>query len=388
MVSLCVFSKSEVIYTFCKSLFTSSDYLLELCTDEAHFRDCVAHYDFILYDGTANGYATVSDYDLSILKAKKQQILFFYTGTIDLALFDGSTPRLVPFPCSGTFLKESVAAMQGIYGTSKIDSDTYQVKQQSVSYISKEIAIPELKSLSNEYSENVQLKHAVATASRSTLPIILQGATGTGKTYIAKVIHQLSSRKNKPFVSINSGSIPPLLGESHLFGSVKGAYTDAVTTHGYFAKAHGGTLFFDEIENLPLGLQEKLLCVLDDGAYTPVGSTEVCKADVRIIVASNISLKEAVASGRFRLDLWNRLSGFVLSVPPLKGRETDIRTLAKLFCDRINMQIDDTALQALVHYSWPGNVRELDYCIRRAGDYARLEGSDSVIRAEHITFLA
>lgn len=201
----------------------------------------------------------------------------------------------------------------------------------------------------------------------SDLPVLVHGETGSGKELAAQALHQLSKRKDKRLVAINCAALHESLAESELFGHEKGAFTGATSAKvGYLEAAHGGTVFFDEIGELPLGLQAKLLRALDTGKVTRLGETEERAIDVRIVAATNRDLEQEVAAGRFRRDLYFRLSGGTLWVAPLRDRPRELSILAKRFLDAARtrlgkpaMRISDDAMQLLGAQSWPGNVREL-----------------------------
>ena len=212
----------------------------------------------------------------------------------------------------------------------------------------------------------------LAAPSRST--ILIEGESGTGKELVAKAIHHLSARAGKPFVTVNSGSMPPDLLESNLFGHVKGAFTGAIANKkGLFEVADGGTLFFDEIGTVPLETQAKLLRVIQEREFMRVGSTETQHSDVRILAATNVDLKRLVGEGRFREDLYYRLCVIAIPLPALRERREDIPLLAEHFLrlyaaenDKPIAAIEPEAMKALFDYSWPGNVRELENAIERA----------------------
>lgn len=204
--------------------------------------------------------------------------------------------------------------------------------------------------------------------------VLITGQSGTGKEVIARAVHRCSDRNNKPFVAVDCGSLVESLFESELFGHVKGSFTGAVATkYGRFELANGGTLFFDEIGNVSLNVQTKLLRVLQEREITKVGNSQIVKVDVRIIAATNKDLSEAVKAGTFRDDLFYRLSVVPITLPPLCERRGDIPLLANNFLAKYNKKrgrnikaISDRAMKALVEYDWPGNVRELENAIERA----------------------
>jgi transcriptional regulator with GAF, ATPase, and Fis domain len=204
--------------------------------------------------------------------------------------------------------------------------------------------------------------------------VLIQGESGTGKELLANLIHYNSGRENKPYIKINCGAIPETLLESELFGHEKGAFTDArAQRQGRFEEADGGTLFLDEIGEMPLQSQVKLLRVLQDGELTRVGGKDVVKTDVRVVAATNMDLARAVDEGRFRKDLYYRLSVFPVTLPPIRERIEDINLLVFHFLERYKEKtgrfvsgISKEAMRALGNYEWPGNVRELENAIERA----------------------
>lgn len=214
----------------------------------------------------------------------------------------------------------------------------------------------------------------VKQVSNSTANILIQGATGTGKEVIAKAIHSLSSRNEKPFVAINCSAIPETLLESELFGHAKGSFTGAVQNKkGLFEEAHGGTLFLDEIGDLPASLQAKLLRVIQERSVRPVGETTSRSIDIRIICATHKDLKEMIRTNEFRDDLYYRLAVIPVIIPPLSHRKEDIPLLANHFLNKFGVLnnkkfigFSGETLNFLMNYSWPGNVRELENTIERA----------------------
>ncbi|MBI3182651.1 MAG: sigma 54-interacting transcriptional regulator [Myxococcales bacterium] len=204
--------------------------------------------------------------------------------------------------------------------------------------------------------------------------VLLEGETGTGKEVLAQAIHALSGRRSSPFVVQDCGALTETLLESELFGHIKGAFTGAVADHpGLFLIADKGTIFLDEIENTSPNLQAKLLRVIETGEFRPVGGAEARRVDVRLVAASNRDLAEEVREGRFRADLFYRLNTFVVRVPPLRERMSDILPLARHFVDHFNRELAKSALglgreaeEALLQAEWPGNIRELRNAIERA----------------------
>lgn len=220
--------------------------------------------------------------------------------------------------------------------------------------------------------EMERLYRIIGKAAHSTHPVLILGESGTGKEMVARAIHYAGPFRDKPFVPVDCGSLVPTLIESELFGHVKGAFTGAShTKDGLLALAEGGTVFLDEIGELPLDLQSKLLRALQEKEIRPVGSTKQVPINVRILAATNRDLEQAVGQGEFRRDLYFRLNVLSLRIPPLRERRQDIPLLVSAFLDRLsrvagqNLGVSDDGMKALVAYGWPGNVRELENCIQR-----------------------
>lgn len=220
--------------------------------------------------------------------------------------------------------------------------------------------------IGNAPALNYALQVAIQVAN-TDLTVLINGESGVGKEVFSQIIHTLSARKHNPFIAVNCGAIPEGTIDSELFGHEKGSFTGAVDARkGYFETVNGGTIFLDEIGELPLGTQARLLRVLEAGEYIRVGSSKVQKTDVRVIAATNKDLLQLVQSGKFREDLYYRLSTVPIRVPALHDRPEDIHILFRKFAaDFANkyktssVQLDEEAKQLLINYPWPGNVREL-----------------------------
>lgn len=210
--------------------------------------------------------------------------------------------------------------------------------------------------------------------SRSDATVLITGESGTGKELVARAIHRQGARARQPFVTVNSGALPEGLLESELFGHTRGAYTGAVTSSlGRFRIADGGTLFLDEVGNMSPAMQVKLLRVIQEQEFSPVGSSDLVKVDVRLITATNLDLEEAVRRGDFREDLYYRLNVIEVALPPLRERREDILPLARHFLARVaetgrkkELKLSPGAVAVLEGYHWPGNVRELQNAMERA----------------------
>jgi DNA-binding NtrC family response regulator len=217
------------------------------------------------------------------------------------------------------------------------------------------------------------LYRMIGKAARTGHPVLITGESGTGKEMVAKALHYAGPCREKPFIPVDCGSLVPSLIESELFGYVKGAFTGAIQAKpGLLTIAEGGTVFLDEVGELPLDLQSKLLRALQEREIRPVGGTKTIPIDVRILAATNRDLEQAVAQGAFRQDLYFRLNVLSLRVPPLRERHEDTSLLVERFLERLSRdsgrhyQLSEDAMKALSAYHWPGNVRELENCIERA----------------------
>ena len=248
--------------------------------------------------------------------------------------------------------------------------------------------------LSGVVAESPAMRELLQVAARlaeARSPVLIQGESGTGKDLLAHWLHYKGPRRDGPFIKVHCPSIPEDLLESELFGHERGAFTGAqAKREGHFQLAKGGTLFLDEIGNVPLATQAKLLRALEQREVHPLGSARPVPVDVRIIAATNSELEEGVKAGRFRADLYYRLSEFTITLPPLRSRREDIIHLAQRFLDEVSMElrrpvrgIADEAMQALLRHDWPGNVRELRNVIRKAALLAV-----DMVTAEHVPALS
>jgi DNA-binding NtrC family response regulator len=231
-----------------------------------------------------------------------------------------------------------------------------------------------LPAIVGESARIVEVSNAIQRVAPTDSTVLLQGESGTGKELFARAIHQLSPRRDRPFVAINCAAIPETLIENELFGHEKGSFTGATGRQlGKFELADSGTIFLDEIGELGLGVQSKILRVIQERRFDRIGGTSTLEVDVRIICATNRPLAGEVKEGRFREDLFFRINVFPVTVPPLRARREDIDGLADFFLQKFarelkkpSLRIADDAAEALRAYDWPGNIRELENCIERA----------------------
>ncbi|WP_297272889.1 sigma-54 dependent transcriptional regulator [uncultured Bacteroides sp.] len=245
-----------------------------------------------------------------------------------------------------------------------------------------ERATADLKSAAAAWSEYLegeseaarQLYNYVRLVAPTNMSVLVNGASGTGKEYVAHRIHSLSKRADKPFIAIDCGAIPKELAASEFFGHVKGAFTGALSDKtGAFVAANGGTIFLDEIGNLSYEVQVQLLRALQERIIRPVGSTREISVDVRLVSATNENLEQAIERGAFREDLYHRINEFTLRIPQLKDRREDILLFAKFFLDQANREMDKQVVgfdekvsRAMLDYHWPGNLRQMKNVVRRA----------------------
>ena len=343
-------------------------------------------------------------YEVETAAAFAPALQILERGGVDLILCDVNMPGGNGFEllsCVRKRFPEIVVVMMTGYGT--IESAVEAIKMGAYDYLTKPIIDDELKvcieravaqqallrenrilrdTLDLRFGlENVvghdyrmlKMFDLVESVAPSRVTVLVQGASGTGKSLIAKVIHQRSGRGDKPFVEVSCGALPETLLESELFGHVRGAFTGATANKpGKFKAAHGGTLFLDEISAASPALQLKLLRVLQTHQFEPVGSNKTETVDVRVLLACNTNLEAEVKAGRFREDLYYRINVVTVEMPTLADRVGDIPLLARHFLNRFSAEMnrlitdfEPSAMQVLMSHSWPGNVRELENVIER-----------------------
>jgi DNA-binding NtrC family response regulator len=293
-------------------------------------------------------------------------ILITAYGSIDMAraAFKSGAADYITKPWSNDELLAQVA--QAVEGRRLRDENVHLKRALKQRY--------NFPSIIGKSEKMLALLDLVAQVAQSRSTVLIHGESGTGKELIAKAIHSASPRADKPFIPVNSGSIPVDLLESQLFGHVKGAFTSAVAAKkGLFEVADQGTIFFDEISTIGPETQAKLLRVMQERAFMRLGGTETIKVDVRILAASNVELGELVRQGRFREDLFHRLNVIALQLPPLRDRKEDIPLLVEHFLDRFckenqtpRRRFHPDAMRMLLDYDWPGNIRELENVVERA----------------------
>lgn len=347
--------------------------------------------------------ATSLGYRATAIESAEQALRVTESQTIDLVLVDlmlhGTSGLELLRKLKGRRTETEVVMMTG-HGT--IESAVEAMKCGAYDYLIKPFTLEQLKLLLDRISAHMRLKtenrilrekikskqgfgeiigrapemdklyRIVAKAAHSSHPVLILGESGTGKEMVARAIHHSGPFRDKPFIPVDCGSLVPTLIESELFGYVKGAFTGAMQAkEGLLAIADGGTVFLDEVGELPVDLQAKLLRALQEKEIRPVGSTKLVPINLRILAATNRNLEQGVAQGSFRRDLFFRLNVLSLRIPPLRERRQDIPLLATAFLERLShtsgrtFELTDDAMNALLAHDWPGNVRELENCLER-----------------------
>ena len=289
------------------------------------------------------------------------------------------------------FIEQKVSAAKKISGCFPIPYDfnvlSAAVNNAFYDYVRKQDAISAMENdplyvqLQGKSSKMQEVRNFIMDAAAQTAHVLLYGESGSGKEVVASLIHHYSKRCTGNYMPVNTTCITEELAESLLFGSSKGAYTGAIEKEGVFAQADHGTLFFDEIENLTLNLQGKLLRVIETREYYKLGGSKKYYSDFRLICATNQDLQDMVNKGMFRLDLFYRLDVLHIVLPPLRKHKEDIAYLARHYLKAVQKTLSRDALDLLHNYSWPGNVRELFNCLQRAVFLAR---KSPVIQTYHI----
>ena len=341
-------------------------------------------------------------FEVSEAESAEAALAVLETDSPDIVLVD----RMLPAMSGDEFLKQAKQMLPRtefamITGHGSIESAVEAMRLGAYDYITKPFGAGQLKLLlqrmkekvrlvaeneylkqvvSNEMELNVidgssakiqDILRMISRLKDTRTPVLIMGESGTGKELVARAIHFRGSLAKRPFVAVDCGSLVPTLIESELFGYEKGAFTGALKSkQGLFAAANGGTIFLDEIGELPLEMQAKLLRVLQEKEIRPVGSNDKIKIDVRVIAATNRDLEAAYKVGTFRKDLYFRLNVVTMQIPSLRERKSDIPALVQSFLARYSpdekIQITPNVMNCLLQYDWPGNVRELENCIERA----------------------
>ncbi len=349
-------------------------------------------------------YLEAEGYEVLLARDGKEGLARFSEGGVDLALVDLMMPEVSGHDVVKAMRKQApdaLAIIMTAYGT--IPSAVDAIRSGAYHYVTKPFELDEIGTLIKKaldyrrvMEENVELKRKleqrdhfdkfvgqssqirqvfdiVSKVAETDSTVLILGESGTGKELVARSIHEQSARRKKPLIAINCAAMPEGLLESEFFGHVKGAFTGAASNReGKFSQADGGTIFLDEIADMSPKLQVKLLRVLQERHFEPVGSNEVKEVDVRVIAATNKNLEKMVQDGSFREDLYYRLNVIPIEIPPLRERKSDIPLLMQYFLERFSSQngvekiaTDSEVKKCLLDYSWPGNVRELENMMER-----------------------
>jgi len=354
-------------------------------------------------------WALTNDYEVSLAEDRPSALEAFRSVNPPVVLLDLGLPPHPGSPDEGLAILAELLALDQlakvviISGQGEKENAMRAIGTGAYDFLSKPVEMDELKFLLKRCFHVVQLEKEYAEMQRlvstdsfegmqgtsaqmrpvfevirkvatSDAPVLILGESGTGKEMAARAIHQRSNRNSGPFVAINCGAIPETLLESELFGHEKGAFTGAhVQRKGRIESANDGTLFLDEIGEIPMALQVKLLRFLQEQTIERIGGRQEIAINARVVAATNVDLKKAMAGNGFREDLYYRLAVVQVTLPPLRDRESDIRLLAQYFLSRFASQVnkpqlvfDQDAIRALGRHTWPGNVRELENCVRRA----------------------
>ena len=368
--SVLVVDDEEIMRDVLETLLSAEGYRVDLAKTGEEGLDAYTKrsYDAVLLDVSMPGIGGLRALE-EFLKLDPEAVVVMITAyaTFDTAIaaWEKGAFGCIRKPFQNEHITATVAA--GVKRRRK-EEERRSLRQA----MSREVDRGAIVGRSDIMQEVFRVVEQVAPA-RST--ILITGESGTGKELIAKAIHEASPRVTKPFVTVNSSNIPTELLESELFGHTRGAFTGAIAAQkGLFEVADGGSIFLDEIGDIPPETQVRLLRVIQEREFTPLGDTSPRRVDVRIIAATNIDLKEAVRSGMFREDLYYRLSVVPIELPPLRDRRQDVLPLAQHFIRKYNAEnsrqvsehIAPEVLSLLENYSWPGNVRELENAIERA----------------------
>jgi DNA-binding NtrC family response regulator len=326
------------------------------------------------------------------LKTQDFSILVIMSGEIGIARDSFIRRALAKSPLMGVILVGEPFAKENIAGhlvDIELPSDvSHERLRAEIERLAETLRLQQECDLVGKSAELKAITELIFRVAPTDLPVLIIGESGTGKELVARAIHRHSGRFHKPFLAVNSAAIPEGTLESELFGHEKGSFTGAISRHeGYFEQANGGTIFLDEIGELPQSTQSKLLRVLETGDIIRVGGKGSVHSNVRLIAATNIDLTEAVVARRFREDLYYRLSAVKINIPPLRQRRRDIPTLVNKFVSEVEKShsgdfggFSNSAVSAMMEYHWPGNVRELKNLVENA----LLLAGERIVKAEDL----
>ena len=353
--------------------------------------DNLSRYDCCVFDVSDETFAGMSFLEkLKTCKIETPVVLL-----VSLRLFESvrkmfcnqKLVTVLQFPVSSIVLKKCISqyVINDASGSLRSVSSDWKIENTGVRNGAKKPA-DNFDALLGTSEPVIALKKKLACISQTDEPILIEGESGTGKTFIARLLHENSKRAKFPFISVNSAAIPDTIAESELMGSVNGAYTGAGNRPGYFEQADGGTLFLDEICEMSKVVQAKLLKLCESDVLYRIGSVKPVKYDVRLICATNANISENIQQKLFRQDLYYRISVLKLKIPPLRERPEDIPLLIEHFLkvkpDYNKYYFSPDAVEKMLSYEWPGNIRELKNCVYRAVSLCERD----LVCPEHISF--
>ncbi|MHC1729878.1 MAG: sigma-54-dependent transcriptional regulator [Syntrophobacteraceae bacterium] len=387
MNTVLIVDDDEGLVHFLSRFFSKQDFAVRTCGNGLKALEMVSEeaFDLILLDykmPEMNGLDTLKE--IRRLQVKTPVIVMTAYGTMDTAI---ETMKLGAYD----YLLKPFDRRD----LERVAKDALEVNRLMKEVVSFAVPDPKAPLVKNNEIKLIgshkcmqELFKLIGQVAEKDVTVLITGESGTGKELVARAIYHHSLRKDQAFLAVNCAAIPETLFESELFGHERGAFTGAERTHiGKFERCHAGTLFFDEIGDMPLATQAKVLRVLEYGEFERLGGTQTLYANVRILAATNKNLEEAAARGKFRQDLYWRLKVISIHLPPLRERSEDIPALVEYFATRFSGEyqasirhVEDRAVERLKTHPWPGNVRELENCIRRA----ILLSSGDVILEEHL----
>ncbi len=376
--TILIITKERRLFSFLKETLMKEGYGVEGVHDSDRLlkqwegREIICLYDLLIFDSRMEGISWQELLERIGTIHPRQAVLILTPPASRAAAIAAKKAGAFDYVVLPFKEEELIVTVHKAFDRIRLQKEVIRLRKE----VLKEYRFSNIVGKSKEMREVFELIRRVAD---STVNILISGESGTGKELVAKAIHYNSPRRDQPFIAVNCAAIPETLLESELFGHVRGAFTDArIDKKGMFEEAHGGTLLLDEIGEIPLGLQPKLLRAIEEKAVRRVGSTKTVPIDIRILSATNRGLMEEVKAKRFRDDLYYRINVLEIALPPLRKRREDIPLLAGYFLKRIagarRKEINgftDAATNLLLEYPWPGNVRELANAVERAVTLAR-----------------
>jgi len=372
--SICLISNRKDVVKFCEQAVGS---LAKIYTENEFSSSIIRFSNFVLLDSSM----VQSEESFLLLKKnkdinKKVILLVPFNNSSKNEFFDFSfIKESITVPSSFSLFRQKI---EQLLVEKQLNPKIYFPNENSVLIKSN----PEFSGFLGDSKEILKVKNQIINIAKNNQPVLLLGETGTGKTTIAKIIHNLSQRVGNPFVSESIPNLPDQLASSILFGNTEGAYTDAKHRQGLFKAANKGTLFLDEVGFASFSIQGLLLTVIENGIIRTVGKDKEESVDVRLIFATNSDLSSMRKQGLLREDFYQRISAYCITLPALREHILDLPIIVKELLKDLNKEIDEYALEKLMKYTWPGNIRELQNCIKRAATFCK----SPLITQEYIVF--